>query len=296
MGSCIVSGIISLVSVLMSVCLCAIVIKSPGCPLAQSSLLEIDQSKDFFTQVTVYCISHAQPTIMKLHKQAHLTMAQYREGKWPVTEPRDEAATDVTKFIGRSNFAPPTRQREVVPSISNDQGEVFLPTGTHPTMFEYVKQFEKQVDRSESTQQTNVIQGGTSTFAQEQGMLSSNVFGMTKDMQYSGSVPLTIIQRDAITTNDLEASGGVQASLATQASESINWPSNGFYEDLSSDLTSLQGYANNGISQPLVHDNLYLAQGTDPFQPSEQLSQDQVWEQLLSVLIPSDMTEDPTSM
>jgi hypothetical protein len=45
---------------LIQVCLCAIVIKSPGCSLAESSLVEIDRIKDVFARVTAYRVSHAQ--------------------------------------------------------------------------------------------------------------------------------------------------------------------------------------------------------------------------------------------
>ncbi|CAG8718953.1 16203_t:CDS:1 [Acaulospora colombiana] len=211
-------------------------------------------------------------------------MAQYQEGQWPMTEPRDEVAADVTKFIGRSNFVSPTKRGETVSSITNEQREIFLPTGTHPTIFEYVKQFETQADRSDRAQPTDVIEGTTSNIAQEQDMLSSRVSGLPRNIQYPESASLTVLHRDAVNTSELEPSG--QAGFVAQASESIIWPSNSLYGDSSSELTNLQGYAGSGIPQPLVHDDLYPAQGTDPFQLSEQISQDQVWEELLSVLIP----------
>jgi hypothetical protein len=42
------------------VCLSAIVIKSPGCSLAQSSLVELDRIKGAFARVTNYRVVHAQ--------------------------------------------------------------------------------------------------------------------------------------------------------------------------------------------------------------------------------------------
>jgi hypothetical protein len=42
------------------VCLSAIVIKSPGCSLARSSLAELDRIKGAFARVTNYRVVHAQ--------------------------------------------------------------------------------------------------------------------------------------------------------------------------------------------------------------------------------------------
>jgi hypothetical protein len=49
----------------LQVCLCAIVIKSPGCSLAQSSLSEIDRVKDTFARAQTYRIFHAQASFSR---------------------------------------------------------------------------------------------------------------------------------------------------------------------------------------------------------------------------------------
>ncbi|KIM31057.1 hypothetical protein M408DRAFT_65857 [Serendipita vermifera MAFF 305830] len=128
------------------VCLCAIVIKSPGCSLAPSCLVEINNTKDLFIRVTAYRISHAKPAIIKLHEQAHLAMSMYKEGKWPpkkTTEQQlacSEPGIDVMRFAGRSEFISPLESKDVSTPETSAGGSP--PNQGHPLLFEYMKQFQ----------------------------------------------------------------------------------------------------------------------------------------------------------
>ncbi|KIM31056.1 hypothetical protein M408DRAFT_274896 [Serendipita vermifera MAFF 305830] len=135
------------------VCLCAIVIKSPGCSLAPSCLVEIDNTKDIFIRVTTYRILHAKPAIIKLYEQAHLSMTMYKEGRWPpkrTTEQQlacTETGIDVMRFAGRSDFISPLESKDVSTPETPVGGS--SPKQGHPLLFEYMQQFQGSVHTSD---------------------------------------------------------------------------------------------------------------------------------------------------
>ncbi|KIM31055.1 hypothetical protein M408DRAFT_21842, partial [Serendipita vermifera MAFF 305830] len=128
------------------ICLCAIVIKSPGCSLAPSCLVEIDNTKELFIRVTAYRIAHARPVIIKLYEQAHLSMTMYKEGKWPPKETTErepvpsEPGIDVMRFAGRSDFISALEVKDVSTPETPVGGS--SPKQDHPLLFEYMQQFQ----------------------------------------------------------------------------------------------------------------------------------------------------------
>jgi hypothetical protein len=217
-------------------------------------------------------------------------MVQYQEGKWPLSEPRDEAATDVMKFIGRSDFAPSTRSGETASSNYKGQKEIYLPTGAHPALFEYMKQFEKQ---SNGSPNIDVTHGATLGLIQQPGILSPPTPGITNNIQGSG-ISLTTDATQTINYIDELSSSLAPSRSANQALDPMNWPSNSLYNYQPSNSASLQGQPIDTTTESLLHDDLYLTQTVDPFHPNEEIQQGQIWEQFLSMLIPSDITPDPT--
>ncbi|KAG8832047.1 hypothetical protein FRC17_002157 [Serendipita sp. 399] len=147
------------------VCLCAIVIKSPGCSLARSCLVEIDRTKDLFTRVVSMRLAHAlvsamrreswidrpdvyiiQPVVTKLYEQAHLAMNMHKEGKWPPNDPNsksEDEEVDVMRFAGRPNFVSVLDSKDTPTSLSTPE-----PTTAggspphHPLLTEYLKKFQ----------------------------------------------------------------------------------------------------------------------------------------------------------
>ncbi|PVG02749.1 hypothetical protein CPB86DRAFT_780169 [Serendipita vermifera] len=279
------------------VCLCAIVIKSPGCVLAKSSLVEIDKAKDYFGQMVAYNISHAQPTIVKLFEQAHLAMDRYQEGKWQPSGSRDELATDVMKLIGRSDFALPNEHIERATDVPNSHGKFSLPTDAHPTLFEYMKQFEGQSHQNDNTPLTDPIQLSAASFATDSAVSSSvapTAIGYTE--------PFGAHLHNGPHQGGDFANGfnfhTKRSNYPGETSNTTDWSSSIFYE---SQLSTMGNHQGNTVNVPVSYSSYtdaYLSQGVEGYYShvGEQPPQDQVWDQFLSILIPSDTDPGATSI
>ncbi|CAG8664569.1 3797_t:CDS:2, partial [Acaulospora colombiana] len=238
------------------VCLCAIVIKSPGCSLAQSSLNEIDRLKDIFARVKAY-----RSTIIKLTEQAHLAMSQFKEGKWPPVHQGDDVDVDVMKFIGRTDFAPRKPQEATTPSTVNGHSEDLQPSSVHPVLFEYMKQFEEPLTKNGSPTSAFSTQVSTLDFHPEQSIFPPVIPGLTANT-------------DIFTSGDSFDDTSPLGSRP-EPSNFMGWASSGPYEGPSLVSASLQGDAFD-VSQPFQFDDLFpdSEAGTDP--NSKRQSQDQL--------------------
>lgn len=253
------------------VCLCAIVIKSPGCSLAQSSLNEIDRVKDAFTRAQTYRVFHAQSTLFKLAEQAHLAISQHKEGKWPPTHPGDEVEVDVMKFIGRADFAPRKPQEVTTPITVNGLSEDLQPSSVHPVLFEYMKQFEGPLVKNGSPTSTFPSQGPTPDLHPEQDIFPPVIAGLAANA-------------------DMFRPGGLFDDIGTleprpDPSNFMGWASSSLYGGPSIVSSSLQGDNSSAPSHNFLFNDLLLDQGAGTDPNSKQQSQDQVWDQFLSTLV-----------
>ncbi|PVG02746.1 hypothetical protein CPB86DRAFT_861986 [Serendipita vermifera] len=255
-------------------CLSAIVIKSPGCSLASSSLAEVSRMKEILTGVDTYRVLHAQPIIIKLYEQAHASMNKYKEGKWLPNTFTDEVDGDIMKFIGQTDFAH-TKPQEVTASGNGGaySGEPFG-GDAHPALFEYMKWIESQ-DAGVASSASHPIP--------EQDIFSQVISEPADNIR--GFDPLTS-HRSFGHVNNRDGPGqhSEPSNLIDQTSHSTIWPSRSLYDDPTLHLDSLQGQAPNTLQDFLFHD-LLLDHGAGPNQNNEQNSQDQLWEQFLSTLM-----------
>ncbi|CAG8672171.1 9005_t:CDS:2 [Acaulospora colombiana] len=258
------------------VCLCAIVIKSPGCVLAQSSLAEIDK-----------------PTIITLFEQAHHAMDRYREGNWPSTGARDELATDVMKLIGRSDFALTGENTERTTHVPGSHRRILLPSDAHPSLFEYIKQFESQSDRNSDTPSTDSIQASAPSFTVDSTIPSSVAPTATGYTEPFGS---HLLNEPLQSNSSGFESHTNRPNYAGPSPNPPDWSSSFFYDNQMSAMNNHQGNNANVTSSYPSYDGPYLVQGVDYAHLDGQPPQDQVWEQFLSILIPSDTNPDATSI
>ncbi|PVG02733.1 hypothetical protein CPB86DRAFT_750555 [Serendipita vermifera] len=269
------------------VCLCAIVIKSPGCSLAQSSLVEIDRIKYVFARVTAYRVSHAQRTVVKLYEQAHLAMRLFQEGKWSMNGARDEIAADVMKFVGRADFAPtPTHGA----STSNSYSGIPLPDGVHPVLFEYMKRFEKHPERNHGPTSSPPARP-SATLGLPTHQINPIIPGLaTSNNSYSGnSTGLSIENSDV-------ADGNSPHFRSLENPNLVTVPSGGALPDQLSAIEPLQGIPSSGTAYDILYEGTYpsLLQRVDPLHPDQRPPQDQVWEQFLYALMSPETLPDST--
>ncbi|PVG02742.1 hypothetical protein CPB86DRAFT_539676 [Serendipita vermifera] len=266
-------------------CLSAIVIKSPGCSLAQSSLIEIDRVKDALTTVKTYRVLHAKPIITKLHEQAHIAMNKYKEGKWSPDTSADEVDADVMKFIGRSDFTPAKPQEVTAKPTEGGNADESIGNGAHTVLFEYMKSFEGQPEKDLGAPSS------TPHLISEQDVLPHGTSGPTNNI---GTFESYVPDRSLGHADGMNGLGlGPESYYATgQAPNSTRWPTNSLYDDISLNLDSLLGQAPNSSSQQPFPFHDPLAQRPGPNQTNEQQLQDQVWEQFLSTLMPGEMPMD----
>ncbi|PVG02737.1 hypothetical protein CPB86DRAFT_780152 [Serendipita vermifera] len=257
------------------VCLSAIVIKSPGCSLAPSSLTEVDRIKNALTGVQIYRVLHAQPTINKLHEQAHIAMDRYREGKWPPNTSIEEADADVMKFIGRTDFVTIKPERATATVTTGSHKEESIGIDAHPVLFEYMKQFGNHDEEASAS---------SSHLLPEQGIFSHDIpkpaynIGLF-DPQHSER----FFEQVGNTNNPHTHSE--PPSVPGQTFYTTGWPSNSLDDNSSFTLDSLHGGPPNDPSQALLFHDQLLDPGADLGRTNEQQSQDQVWEQFLSSLM-----------
>ncbi|PVG02739.1 hypothetical protein CPB86DRAFT_539401 [Serendipita vermifera] len=267
-------------------CLSAIVIKSPGCSLAHSSLVEIDRVKDVLTTVKTYRVLRAKPIIIKLYEQAHIAMTKYKEGKWSPDTAVDEVDADVMKFIGRSDFTPAKPQQAIAKATGSSNADVSIGNDAHPVLFEYMKSFEDQPEKD---------LGGPSSISHlisEQDVLPHGISGPTNII---GAFESYVPGRPTGHADGINGPGvHSESHYATErAYNSTRWNPTSLYDDASLNLDSLLGYTPDSSSQqPFPFHDLLLDQESGFCQTNEQKLQDQVWEQFLSTLMPGEMAAD----
>ncbi|PVF91680.1 hypothetical protein CPB86DRAFT_791886 [Serendipita vermifera] len=259
-------------------CLSAIVIKSPGCSLAHSSLIEIDRVKDALTAVKTYRVLHAKPIITKLYEQAHLAMTKYKEGKWSPDAAVDEVDADVMKFIGRSDFIPAKPQEAATRMIGSSQADDSTGIEAHPVLLEYLRRFENP------TNNDAVAPSATSQFTTKQDVPPHDISGHENTVGiFDSHVPDRSSGR---------AAGTHGPNLHLESSSSTRWPPVGLYDNPSLSMDSLSGHPPEPPQQPFPLCDLLLYQGSGFCQFNEQKLQDQVWEQFLATLMPGEMSVD----
>ncbi|KIM31058.1 hypothetical protein M408DRAFT_275255 [Serendipita vermifera MAFF 305830] len=253
------------------VCLCALVIKSPGCSLAPSCLVEIDNMKDIFIRVTTYRLSHAKPVIIKLYEQAHLAMAMSREGKWPVKgtteqQPASEPDIDVMRFAGRPEFMP-TLEAKDASTPETPVGDS-PPNQAHPLLSEYMKQF----------QPGSVYASEGAVIPPEQSLLppimpGSNEFGDLNGLYPPDMYPSIGINNSPAFDPSVSQAPTVDwmAQLSSQGMQTNSFLGGGVIQDM--------GFASMSAKDdfPNIHGLPEAGATSDPF-----------WDQFISGLIPRD--------
>lgn len=266
------------------VCLCAIVIKSPGCSLSRSCLVEIDSTKDLFARVTAYRVSHAQPAIAKLYEQAHLSMALYREGKWPPqTQTPGEMASvdpdiDVMRFAGRPGFVSAPDPPETTTNTPEYSAAGSSPGQAHPLLFEYLKKFQSD---SEGEGQGPAC----ATFPPEQSMMPAIMPGSDAFVEYNESCmghvsPTSHVNGNVSLMDSCNPRGSGPYAMADWATmlSSYETPSEVF-------LAGNQAIHTDHIPSSASSETQYSMDTTGfPQQPGAEA--EYVWDQFLSGLIP----------
>ncbi|PVG02732.1 hypothetical protein CPB86DRAFT_537750 [Serendipita vermifera] len=271
------------------VCLCAIVIKSPGCSLARSCLVEIDRTKDLFARVTAYRVSHAQPVIVTLYEQAHLAMALHREGKWPPTETHASCgagAVDVMRFAGRPDFVSTISRKETGNSTPETHSGGSPPNNAHPMLFEYLKQFENRADKDDGTSSTYSAQTPSVGFAPDQSMLPPIIPGLDADVDpFRPPNPDGLFLNGQLNGLDFSA----LPSLAEQTFTPMGWPElDTMYYNQTGFPGGIQGFPSNVATLPFLPGNSYPAQSAGAFPVNGQQPQDPMWEQFVNGLVPNE--------
>ncbi|PVG02736.1 hypothetical protein CPB86DRAFT_780150 [Serendipita vermifera] len=268
------------------VCLSAIVIKSPGCSLAPSSLAEIDQIKDAFARVTSYRVAHAQPTLVKLHEQAHLAMNRYKEGNWPPKGSSSEAGVDedVMKFIGRRDFVATKSQETTRQVVTGDCTEDITQNGVHPALYEYMQWFGDRPENNANGPLTYSAQTSAPNFFSQPGAIPPAIpRPATNTGTFESYLPETLLM-EVNNMNTLGSRTGL-SDLTSHASDSTSWASSNSSNDPSLLFDPSQDHGLNVPSQPFLFDDLPLEPATEPSCGAGQQSLDQVWDQFLSTLM-----------
>lgn len=280
------------------ICLCALVIKSPGCSLAKSCIVEIDRTKDLFARVTSYRLAHAQPIISKLYDQAHLAMAMHNEGKWPV-DARDcssaDGDVDVMRFAGRPGFisrTEPGRERESQDNTSANTPDTGSggspPNVAHHLLTEYMKRFQGESDSEDGDASSRAGSSHLLGFPPEQTMFPPLMGGdLTCDIQPNG--PLTpndmfpSLHRPPSTT-----SSSNMVNSATPSFGQFSPEKSGMFEWLGGAAAPFQGQIDPttlASAPSLPYFNMpYGFDGMAQFDGTAQTTSDEAWEAFLTGL------------
>jgi hypothetical protein len=202
-------------------------------------------------------------------------MSRYREGKWPPNGSTDEVDAEVMKFIGRTEFISTTSPEVTAPVTENDYIEESIQTGVHQVLFEYMQHFENQAGQVANAHSAYPAQDPTSYPPQEQDI----ILQVLPELAEGGTL-------ESFLSSGLFGNNGHHSeplNLSDQTNSSTKWPPNSLYSDPSVNSSLLDGYGPNTFSIPL--NDLLLDQGDGSRHSNEQVSQDQVWEQLLSGLM-----------
>jgi hypothetical protein len=203
-------------------------------------------------------------------------MSRYREGKWPPNAFTDEADAEVMKFIGRTEFISTKSPEATAPATESDHTEESIQTSVHQVLFEYMQHFENQAGQVANAHSAYPAQDPTSYPPQEQDI----ILQVLPELAEVGTL-------ESFLSGRFFGNNGPHLeplNLTDQTNSSTNWPPSSLYGDPSLNSSSLDGYGPNTFSIPL--NDLLLDQGDGFGHGNEQVSQDQVWEQLLSGIMP----------
>lgn len=127
------------------ICLCALVIKSPGCSLSRSCLVEIDAGKDLFLRIAAYGAPSAPSIVANLHAQAHHSMELYMKGEWS-SNVGTVSDQDVLTFAGRPgvlSVKARTKQDSTSTSTPDSNApESSITNAAHPLLLEYLMRIQ----------------------------------------------------------------------------------------------------------------------------------------------------------
>jgi hypothetical protein len=202
-------------------------------------------------------------------------MGRYKEGKWPSNGSLDEADAEVMKFIGRTEFVSATSSEATAPATANDPEES-IQIGAHQVLFDYMQYFENRAEQDTSAHSGYQPQGSASYFPPEQDIILQVIPELASGGAFESFLSGGFFGNNGHHSEPLNLTG--------QTNSSTNWPPSGLYDDASLISNSLHGYPSNDFSLPL--NDLLPDQGTGVGPGDEQVSQDQLWEQLLSGFMP----------
>jgi hypothetical protein len=203
-------------------------------------------------------------------------MSRYKEGKWPQSGSTDEVDAEVMKFIGRTEFISTTSPEATAPATESDHIEESIQAGVHQVLFEYMQHFENQGGQDAGAHSGYSAQHPTSYPPQEQDI----ILQVLPELAEGGTL-------ESFLSGRFFGNNGHHSeplNLSDQTNSSTNWPPSNLYSDPSLNSSSLDGYGPNTFSIPL--NDLLLDQGDGSGHSNEQVSQDQIWEQLLSGIMP----------
>jgi hypothetical protein len=203
-------------------------------------------------------------------------MSRYKEGKWPPNGSTDEVDAEVMKFIGRTEFISTTSPEATASGTDSDYIEESIQSGVHQVLFEYMQHFENQAGEDANAYSAYPAQQPTSYPPQEQDI----ILQVLPELAEGGTLESLLSSR-FFGNNGLHPE---PLDLTDPTNSSTNWPPSSLYGDPSLSSNLLDGYAPNTFSIPL--NDLILDQGDRVGHSNEQVSQDQIWEQLLSGLMP----------
>jgi hypothetical protein len=218
--------------------------------------------------------SGLQPTIIKLYEQAHLTMKQYKEGKWSPNASSDQTDADVMKFIGRADFAPKAEEVKIQ-MTGSDHSEEYIQNGAHPALFEYMKRFEKQPEK-------DVDPSIQPTQASAPNFLKQDISpqATSKFETFETQVPEQPLG-DSDNKNGLDPLPELFGAI-NQATRSTDWNSSTLYDNPLFISSSSQGRT---PDTTLLFEDLLVDQGVTAKHINDKEPHDQIWEQFLSTLM-----------
>jgi hypothetical protein len=202
-------------------------------------------------------------------------MSRYKEGKWPLNGSPDEADAEVMKFIGRTEFVSAKSSEATALATASDPEES-IQTGVHQVLFDYMQYFENRAEQDASAPSGYQPQGSASYFPPEQDIILQVIPGLAAGGAFESFLSGGFFGNNGHHSEPLNLTG--------QTDSSTNWPPSDLYADPSLISHSLHGYPSHDFSLPF--NDLLLDQGTGVGHGDEQVSQDQLWEQLLSGFMP----------
>jgi hypothetical protein len=177
-----------------SVALASIVIKSPSCNLAPSSLRELDTACELFRQASDGCRpARSLPALRRLQTKAHATFQQFLHGHLPPSAPPstgpshstpNEEADEMAMLGGKTRLvsakrngsisSPPANQVQPSPlPSSSDSPPILNSENVHPALVNYLRAYHASVSGNGGGRATD----GQSTPLEQPDFLSHQSYG-----------------------------------------------------------------------------------------------------------------------